>query len=107
MGAPAESGDKRTMDANPSLKVAVLLNVMAGSIEGHAVKEMCEMVRSAFAARGIAADVEALPGGRLVDAASRALQQAKRNEIHAIVAGGGDGTIHTMASVLAGTGVPL
>ena len=41
------------------------------------------------------------------DAANRALQRVKRNEVDVIVAGGGDGTIHTIAAVLAGTGVPL
>src|SRR5258706_1300385 len=95
------------MDPIPSVRVAVLLNVMAGSVEGHAAEAIRDIVSSAFAARGIAADIEALPGGKLVDAANRALQQAKRNEMQAIVAGGGDGTIHTVASVLAGTGVPL
>jgi diacylglycerol kinase family enzyme len=87
--------------------VAVLLNVMAGGIEGSPGEKLREIVRSAFAARGIACDVEALPGGRLADAAGRALQKTAGNEIQAIVAGGGDGTIHTIAAVLAGTGVPL
>ena len=95
------------MDTSPPIRVVALLNVMAGSIEDHRIEEMREIVRSAFAARGISCDVEALPGGRLVDAAKRALQKAQRNEIRAIVAGGGDGTIHTIASVLAGTGVKL
>jgi diacylglycerol kinase family enzyme len=107
MGAPTESGDKKPMDTNPRLRVVALLNVRAGSIETRQGEEICEVVRSAFAARGISCEVEALPGGKLVDAASQALQKAKRNEVDAIIAGGGDGTIHTVAAVLAGTGVPL
>jgi diacylglycerol kinase family enzyme len=94
------------MDTNP-LRVVALLNVMAGSIEGNRSEKICEIVRAAFAARGIAAEVEALSGDKLADAASRALEKAKRNEVDVIVAGGGDGTIHTVAAVLAGTGVPL
>jgi diacylglycerol kinase family enzyme len=65
------------------------------------------MVRSALAARGIICEVEALPGDKLAEAAKRALQKAQRNEIDAVIAGGGDGTIHTVAAVLAGTGVKL
>ena len=95
------------MDTKPPLRVVALLNVMAGSIERHPGEDIREMVRSAFAARGISSEVEAIPGGKLLDAANRALQKAQRNEVDAIVAGGGDGTIHTVAAVLAGTGVPL
>jgi len=95
------------MDASPPIRVIALLNVMAGSIEGHRIEELREIVRSAFFARGIICEVEALPGGKLADAATLALQKAQRNEVDVIVAGGGDGTIHTIAAVLAGTGVKL
>jgi diacylglycerol kinase family enzyme len=87
--------------------VVALLNVMAGSIEGSSGEKMRERVRSALAARGIICEVEALPGVELAEAAKRALQKAQRNEIDAVIAGGGDGTIHTVAAVLAGTGVKL
>jgi diacylglycerol kinase family enzyme len=95
------------MDTNPAMRVVALLNVMAGSIAGQKGENLREIIQSAFAARGIAAEIETLPGGRLADAANRALQRVKRNEVDVIVAGGGDGTIHTIAAVLAGTGVPL
>src|SRR5258705_7462459 len=95
------------MDTKPPLRVVVMLNVMAGSIEHHTGEDICEIVRSAFTARGITCEVDAIPGGKLLDAANKALQRIARNEVDAIVAGGGDGTIHTVASVLAGTGVPL
>ena len=95
------------MDTKPPLRVVALLNVTAGSIEGHPGKDICEIVRAAFTERGITCEVEAVPGGKLLQAAKRALQKAKGNEVDAIVAGGGDGTIHTVASVLAGTRIPL
>jgi len=60
------------------------------SYEGGDIREI---VRSAFSARGITCEIEAIPGGKLADAATLALQRAKRNEVDAIVAGGGDGTI--------------
>ncbi|HYK80428.1 MAG TPA: diacylglycerol kinase family protein [Micropepsaceae bacterium] len=87
--------------------MVALLNVLSGSIEGSSGEEMREMVRSALAARGIIGEVEALPGDKLAEAAKRALQKAQRNEIDAVIAGGGDGTIHTVAAALAGTGVKL
>ena len=95
------------MDTKPPVRVVALLNVMAGSVESHEGGDIREIVRSAFSARGIACEIEAIPGGKLADAATLALQKAKRNEVDAIVAGGGDGTIHTIAAVLAGTGVKL
>ena len=89
------------------MRVVALLNVMAGSLADSAGEKMREIVQSAFAARGIICEVEALPGAKLAEAAKRALQMAQRNEIDAVIAGGGDGTIHTVAGVLAGTGVKL
>jgi diacylglycerol kinase family enzyme len=40
-------------------------------------------------------------------AAERALQRVRENKLDAIMAGGGDGSIRTVAGVLAGTDVPL
>src|SRR5258708_29908272 len=95
------------MDTDPPIRVGALLNVMAGTLVGRPADEICEIVRSAFAAGGIICEIEALPGGKLAEAATLALHRAKRNEVDAIVAGGGDGTVHTIAAVLAGAGVPL
>ena len=95
------------MDPNLPLRVVALLNVMAGSVGNRPGEEIRDAIRSAFTARGIACEIETLRGDKLGDAASRALQKAQRNEVDAIVACGGDGTIHTVAAVLAGTGVPL
>ena len=46
-------------------------------------------------------------GGELVGHAERALAAARRGEIDAVAVGGGDGSINAVASVLAGTEVPL
>jgi diacylglycerol kinase family enzyme len=40
-------------------------------------------------------------------AAERAVQRVREQELDALVVGGGDGSIRTVAHVLAGTGVPL
>jgi diacylglycerol kinase family enzyme len=48
-----------------------------------------------------------LEGAELRDAAEKTLRQARAGELDAVAVGGGDGTIGTVASVLAGSGVPL
>jgi type IV pilus assembly protein PilC len=53
IATPPRPGGKRPMDTNPPTRVVALLNVMAGGIEGHKGEDMGEIVRSAFAARGI------------------------------------------------------
>ena len=56
---------------------------------------------------GVTVEIRLLDGKRLRKAASRALAQARRGDIDAVIAGGGDGSIRAVASVLAGTSVPL
>ena len=62
---------------------------------------------AAFVRAGVTAEIRVLDGKRLQKAASRALAQARRGDIDAVIAGGGDGSIRAVASVLAGTSVPL
>jgi diacylglycerol kinase family enzyme len=63
-----------------------------------------DQLRARFAASGVPADVKLLPTGpQIIEAAQQALQGGARR----IVAGGGDGTVSAVASVLAGTGVAL
>jgi hypothetical protein len=73
------------MDANPPTRVVALLNVTAGGIEGHKGEDISEVVRSAFAARGIICEVQALSGGKLADAATLAstTSLAAEGRIHA------------------------
>lgn len=60
-----------------------------------------------FADHGIAAELQFLPGDRLKTAAEKARARVAARELDAIVASGGDGTIRTIADVLADSGVPL
>jgi diacylglycerol kinase family enzyme len=87
------------------MRVVALMNAGAGASSqapahrAHAALERC------FAEHGVAAELRFLSGAQLTEAARDTL--AKRGEIDAVVVGGGDGSVRTMAGVLADTGVPL
>jgi diacylglycerol kinase family enzyme len=89
------------------LRVVVLLNASAGTLEARGGENLGDAVASAFEHHGIAATLEVLPGPDLQAAAERAVQRVREQELDALVVGGGDGSIRTVAHVLAGTGVPL
>jgi diacylglycerol kinase family enzyme len=64
-------------------------------------------LEQALAAHGIEAKLRLVDGARLKSATRKALVEAKRGDIDAVVVGGGDGSVRCAASVLADTGVPL
>jgi diacylglycerol kinase family enzyme len=88
-------------------RVAVLLNAGAGTLMGQDEGLFRDNLISVFADHGVSAEVEFLSGDDLLSGAERAVARARRGDIDAVVAGGGDGSIRTVASALAGTDVPL
>lgn len=86
-------------------RVAVLLNVSSGDADGH-VRLRAEL-ESAFEKHSMSASLEFLEGADLHSAAERALQSVIRGVLNAIIVGGGDGSIRSVAGVLAGSAVPL
>jgi YegS/Rv2252/BmrU family lipid kinase len=86
-------------------RVRVLLNASSGKSQGR--NKLRAALASAFEKHELSASVEFLSGEGLRDAAERALQKVCAGELDAIVVGGGDGTISTLAGVFAGTDVPL
>ena len=85
------------------MKVLVLLNEAAGTLAKSTTADEPERIRHAFAAHGINAEVRTVPGEELE---SFTRQAATDPAVLAVVAGGGDGTLNTIASALAGTGKP-
>src|SRR4029079_7667857 len=83
------------------MRVTVLVNRRSGAVRKQ--KVTAESLREMFQKAGTEADVRLLPGEELCDAA----RQAVKAGTEAVVAGGGDGTIRAVASVLAGGEVPL
>jgi diacylglycerol kinase family enzyme len=96
-----------SMDTRRPLRVAALVNETAGTAERQSSDALRDALAAAFKRQEISADLELLPSARIGTAAERARERAVAGEIDAVVVGGGDGTISTVARVLAGTGIPL
>jgi diacylglycerol kinase family enzyme len=95
------------MESHPGLRVAVLVNEAAGTVVRLGAANLEAQLRSAFEQSGIAASLMVLASADLAAAAKAALEQARAGQFDAIMAGGGDGSIRTIAGILAGTEIPL
>jgi diacylglycerol kinase family enzyme len=93
--------------AAPPRKIEALINAAAGTVLHQESDTLDAALAAAFAAHGIAADIRFLPGDEIRDGAREALERVKRGEVDAVAVGGGDGTIRTVASVFAGSGMAL
>jgi diacylglycerol kinase family enzyme len=88
-------------------RVVALLNASAGAFSKTLADDVENALRVTFASHDVDAELVFVEGDGLRAAVEHALARAERGEIEAIVIGGGDGSVRTAASVLAGTGVPL
>jgi diacylglycerol kinase family enzyme len=84
-----------------------LMNAGAGAFSQRLADDVRTSLVAALAQHGVTAEIRFIEGESLEPAAKRALAQAKRGEIDAIVVGGGDGSVRTVAGVLADSPVPL
>src|SRR4029079_1662764 len=83
------------------MKVTVLVNRRGGSVRKKGIP--AGSLREMFQKAGAEADVRLIPGEEICDAA----REAGKAGAEAVVAGGGDGTIRAVASVLVGGEGPL
>lgn len=88
-------------------RVAVLLNAGAGAFRKTDAEAVRSTLEQAFARYGVAAEIRFAESGGLRPAAEKALASAKRGDTDAIAIGGGDGSVRTLAGLLAETDVPL
>jgi diacylglycerol kinase family enzyme len=88
-------------------RVIALLNAGAGMACQRGADGMRAALEPAFERLNILAELSFCSGSELKQLAEFALARAKAGEIDAVVVGGGDGSIRTVASVLADTGIPL
>ena len=85
-------------------RVAILLNRAAGTVICRDGRTLGETIAASFARHGITTTLELLSAAEVKKSARRALRQAEKNQIDAVVVGGGDGTIATVARIFAGSG---
>ncbi|HXJ02357.1 MAG TPA: diacylglycerol kinase family protein [Micropepsaceae bacterium] len=95
------------MESPPRLRVAVLVNAAAGTVTRQSAEHLKAELLSAFEQAGIAPELNFLPSTEMRAAAEEVLRRVQAGKLDAIMGGGGDGSIRTIAGVLAGTGVPL
>jgi diacylglycerol kinase family enzyme len=84
------------------MRVAVF-NARSGAGSGQPPEQRCAELSQSFQAEGIQAVVCPLDAGSLEADVRRSLA----GNVDAVVAAGGDGTVSAVASLLAGTGIPL
>jgi diacylglycerol kinase family enzyme len=82
-------------------RVAAIINSEAGSVGASGLD--AGSVRRLFQVAGVEAEVHFVPGDQIVEKARAALGSG----VEAVVAGGGDGTVRSVAGVLVGGNVPL
>ena len=87
-------------------RVLVLLNSSSGTAIEKSEDQAGEL-RKSFSRRGIAASIQFTPASDFTTATRNALQNAASGEFDAVIVGGGDGTISTVAEVLADTETPM
>ena len=84
-------------------KVLVLLNEKSGTLASSATRDEPQRIKSGFESRGLRADVKSVDPAKLRETA----QAAQREGYAAVVAGGGDGTLNTIAGALLGSNMPF
>lgn len=85
----------------------MLVNRAGGTAARLGEAELRRRLARAFAEAGVRAELVFAQGGALPALARAALADARAGGLDAVVVGGGDGSVGTIAGVLAGTSVPL
>jgi diacylglycerol kinase family enzyme len=86
------------------MRALVLLNESAGTLAASKDGDEAARIREGFAAHGVDADVRTVSPDDMERVSRDAAGDAA---VAAVVAGGGDGTLNTIAAALAGTGKPF
>jgi diacylglycerol kinase family enzyme len=84
------------------MRVLVLLNAAAGTLASSANGDEAERIARGFGSHGLEVDVRAVEGAKLLEV-TREARDSGRFDL--ILAGGGDGTVNTVASELVGSRV--
>jgi len=95
------------MSGTPPLKIGVLMNEHAGAVEAQGTDAIEQTVFNAFTAAQFQPLMWTVSGSELRAAAEKALAELRAGRLDLIAVVGGDGSIRAVASVFAGTGIPL
>ena len=82
----------------PRVRTLIILNQAAGTLAASSTGDEPERIRRGFEAAGVDVDVRTVEGAKLEETA----RGAKAEGFDAVIAGGGDGTLNTIANALAG-----
>lgn len=96
-------------DPATTMRVRILVNEAGGTVRrmGGFAGQRTKIVEAFAPHGGVRLDLVPAAGGELAATAEQALAAARSGALDAILVGGGDGSIGTVAGVLAGSGVPL
>lgn len=89
----------------PGMRVFVIVNAEGGTVRTGAVE--ADGLAAMLAEAGLDAQVVFATGTAIQSHAEQALAAARAGRIDAVVVGGGDGTVGSVAGIVAGSGVPL
>lgn len=84
--------------------VLVILNTAAAGFLHRPVREVCDQITSVLATYEIGTEIQLVFGGSIEKRARDAITDGTAD---AVISGGGDGTVGSVASALVDTGVPL
>src|SRR4051794_24863581 len=94
-------------DPRPQPRLAVLVNRGSGTVRSRRPVTLKGELAAGFAERGLPASVDLVSSDELRAAAEGALDDFRRGEVRAVVVAGGDGSVRAVASVIAGTDLPM
>ena len=100
--------DRPAAAAAPSgRRLRALLNRDGGTARKLGVEALRAQLEAGFARGGAVAELAFVPGAELGRRLEQARDDALAGRLDGVVIGGGDGSVNSAASLLAGTGVPL
>ncbi len=91
----------------PGVRLRVILNKGGGTIRREGPESVRTRLAAAFASAGAEVEIILASGKEIGEAAKAAIAAAQDGRIDGIVVGGGDGTVGSVAGLVAGTGVAL